>query len=345
MERSRKLEKYIEVALRLWNFRYNPFKTDRHGKVFTNLQKRIARVPDAKLARAVLRRSLVLLDERRLSEQNRKIQKDIITQLDLGFPDLSTELWEAFIEDLKENPYLGDRIDVLEQRHRIYMEQRTGLGSDQEEVNEAVELASNQPKSSAEASAIPLEKPPARYNNLAAALGAIGTLGGSITYAALLQLGVSCNDQTIRSLLGYASVLFFGSLFTSIPVILAVGDADENQDLPSRTVWFLWLQLFFAAIMDAVAYICLLLVVLQIALPGPYFVGFAISVAAVLWCMIALMWFIRLYAFIPQIVIFVILLIVTALVPADQIPLVNHLNRTHLNNPCSSPPPAVNCCW
>ncbi|GIJ91053.1 hypothetical protein Asppvi_010018 [Aspergillus pseudoviridinutans] len=214
------------------------------------------------------------------------------------------------------------------------MDKRAGLGSDQEEVDEADELAS----------ATPLEKPPARYNNLATALGAIGTLGGSITYATLLQLGVNCNDQTIRSLLGYASVLFFGSLFTSVPVILVVGDADENQDLPSRTVWVLWLQLFFAAIMDSVAYICLLLVVLQIALPGPYFVGFAISVAAVLWCMIALLGLIRLYAFIHQILIFAILLIVTALVPVNKIPLVNHLNRTHPNDSCFSPPPAVNCC-
>jgi hypothetical protein len=155
------------------------------------------------------------------------------------------------------------------------------------EVDEAIELAPNQKKASAEASTAPLEKPPARYNNIATALGAIGT------WAAVSHTRHCCSLRELQRSDGPDMPLFW--------------------DLPSRLVWFLWLQLFFAAVMDSVAYICLLLVVLQIALPGPYFVGFAVFVTAALWCAIALMRFIRLYAFIPQIHIFVVLLIVTAL--------------------------------
>jgi len=92
------------------------------------------------------------------------------------------------------------------------------LGADNGAVEETAGLAAERPGAPE-----PLERPPKRHNDIAAALGGIGTFGGAITFAALLVSNGACTGDNVPILLGHVSFVFLGSLLAVILASYRIG--------------------------------------------------------------------------------------------------------------------------
>jgi hypothetical protein len=234
------------------------------------------------------------------------------------------------IRDVLRQNKLFDLATSLDDHRRRYTTRKEALGDDPKDVYDFARTHGRI-----------VRHPPKRYADLATALGGIGVFGGAITFTALVAL--NCNENTIRNLLAYASVLFLGSVVASVPVALALRKTSESENVPDTKLCFVRLQLTFVAGLIVAAIFCLLIVILDLGLPGPFAVGVVIVVASiVLWAPIALMTLRNCCGFLLQALPMVVVLVLCLLAAIDELHIPNHQN---LLNPCPDPSPILDLQW
>jgi hypothetical protein len=97
----------------------------------------------------------------------------------------------------------------------------------------------------------------ARYITVGTTLLTMGTFAGTLTFTVLLTLSRDYND-TVRTLLGYASTLFLASITSVFPGIVALQPYSDEQH-PSRTIFWMLVGLYsFAGGCMSVAFFLLM---------------------------------------------------------------------------------------